>query len=153
MLNKKNITKLLNADKRHAIISSVSLHKRNMLKSAEYARYVVDSQILHRNPELENDKNSSYGFSPINFLCAVTGDNIIKNRIFEFNIVNHFLHLKEGENACEVVEAILLMWKAEDKSIINFDPDIIDQYLADIEKSYKESQIDEAENITESDNA
>ena len=45
------------------------------------------------------------------------------------------------------------MWKAEDKSIINFDPDIIDQYLADIEKSYKESQIDQTENITESDNA
>jgi hypothetical protein len=43
MLNKKNITKLLNNEKRYNIISSVSLQKRNSLKSAEYARYVVDS--------------------------------------------------------------------------------------------------------------
>ena len=66
----------------------------------------------------------------------------MKTRIFEFNIVNHFLHLKEGENACEVVEAILLMWKAEDKTISNFDPDVIDRYLSEVEKSYaKENQL------------
>ena len=136
MLNKKNITKLLNSDKRRNIIASVSPYKRQMLKTAEYARYVVDSQILHRNVSLENDKDSSYGFSPINFLCAVTDSNIVKNRLFEFNIINHFLHLKEGENACDVVEAILLMWAKDDKTIINFDPDIIDNYLAAIEKAY-----------------
>ena len=112
--------------------------------SAEYARYVVDEQILHRDTTLENDKDSSYGFSPINFLCAVTADGTVKSRMFEFNIVNHFLHLKEGENACEVVEAILLMWKAEDKTISNFNPDIIDRYLSEVEKSYvKENQPDE----------
>jgi len=118
------------------VISGVSAEKRRILKSAEYARYVVDGQILHRDPELENDRKSSYGFSPINFLCAVTADGNVKSRIFEFNTVNHFLHLKEGENACEVVEAILLMWKAEDRTISNFDPDVIDRYLLTVEKRY-----------------
>ena len=136
MLSKKNITKLLNPDKRHAVISRVSSEKRRMLRSAEYARYVVDGQILHRDASLENDRKSSYGFSPINFLCAVMADGTVKSHMFEFNTINHFLHLKEGENACEVIEAILLMWKAEDKAISNFDPDIIDQYLLAVEKSY-----------------
>ena len=115
MLSKKNITRLLYPAKRRAEIEKCHPAKRRALMSAEYARYVVDGQILHRDASLENDKNSSYGFSPINFLCAVTKDGTVKSRIFEFNIVNHFLHLKEGENACEVVEAILLMWKAEDR--------------------------------------
>lgn len=136
MLSKKNITRLLDQSRRRAVISGVPAEKRRSLKSAEYARYVVDGQIMHRDPELENDRKSSYGFSPINFLCAVTADGNVKNRMFEFNIVNHFLKLKEGENACEVVEAILLMWKAEDRSISNFDPDVIDRYLLEVEKQY-----------------
>jgi hypothetical protein len=142
MLNRKNITRLLDRKNRQAVISKVSPEKRRRLKSAEYARYVVDGQILHRDETLENDRKSSYGFSPINFLCAVAGDGTIKNRLFEFNTVNHFLHLKEGENACEVVEAILLMWKDEDRSISNFDPDVIDLYLVDVEKSCVENQED-----------
>ena len=144
MLSKKNITRLLYPAKRLAEIEKCHPAKRRALMSAEYARYVVDGQILHRDVSLENDKNSSYGFSPINFLCAVTKDGTVKTRIFEFNIVNHFLHLKEGENACEVVEAILLMWKAEDKTISSFDPDVIDRYLSEVEKSYaKENRLDE----------
>lgn len=138
MLSKKNITRLLNPARRRAEIAKYSSAKRKALMSAEYARYVVDSQILHRDASLENDKKSSYGFSPINFLCAVAKDGTVKNRMFEFNIVNHFLHLKEGENACEVVEAILLMWKTEDKTISNFSPDVIDRYLAEVEKSFAE---------------
>ena len=143
MLNRKNITRLLDRKNRQAVISKVSPEKRRRLKSAEYARYVVDGQILHRDETLENDRKSSYGFSPINFLCAVADDGTIKNRLFEFNTVNHFLHLKEGENACEVVEAILLMWKAEDRTISNFDPDVIDLYLVDVEKSCVENQEDD----------
>ena len=144
MLSKKNITRLLNPAKRRAEILRYSPSKRKTLMSAEYARYVVDGQILHRDTTLENDKDSSYGFSPINFLCAVTADGTVKSRMFEFNIVNHFLHLKEGENACEVVEAILLMWKAEDKTISSFNPDVIDMYLSEVEKSYdKENRPDE----------
>ena len=144
MLSKKNITRLLNSGRRRAVISSHSAAKRKALKSAEYARYVVDGQILHRDASLEDDKGSSYGFSPINFLCAVFPDGTVQSRMFEFNVVNHFLRLREGENACEVVEAILLMWKDEDKSISSFDPDVIDKYLSEVEKSYaKESRPDE----------
>ena len=149
MLNKKNITRLLDSNRRRIIIASVSPHKRQLMKTSEYARYVVDGQILHRDVSLENDKDSSYGFSPINFLCAVTEGNIVKNRIFEFNIINHFLHLKEGENACEVVEAILLMWAKDDKTIVNFDPDIIDNYLVAVEKAYNSDLKNKVE-LTES---
>ena len=144
MLSKKNITRLLNPSRRRAEILKYSPERRKALKSAEYARYVVDGQILHRDISLENNKNSSYGFSPINFLCAVTADGTVKSRMFEFNIINHFLHLKEGENACEVVEAILLMWKAEDKTISSFNLDVIDRYLSEVEKTYaKENQPNE----------
>lgn len=138
MLSKKNITRLLNPARRRAEIAKCPPARRKALMSAEYARYVVDGQILHRDASLEDDRKSSYGFSPINFLCAVTKDGTVKSRMFEFNVVNHFLHLKEGENACEVVEAILLMWKAEDRSISNFSPDAIDGYLAEVEKSFAE---------------
>ena len=68
MLSKKNITRLLYPAKRQAEIAKCHPTTRRALMSAEYARYVVDGQILHRDVSLENDKNSSYGFSPINFL-------------------------------------------------------------------------------------
>jgi len=144
MLNRKNITRLLNTAKRRLALDLFTADKRREMKSAEYARYVVDGQILHRDASLACDKKSFYGFQPINFLCAVAKDGTVKSKLFEFNIVNHFLHMEEGENACEVVEAILLMWKKEDKTISNFDPDVIDRYLSEVEKSYaKENQSDE----------
>lgn len=143
MLNKKNITRLLDERRRRAVILSVSEQKRRQLKSAEYAKYVVDGQILHRDASLEKDKESSYGFSPINFLCAVLKDGTVKSRLFEFNIVNHFLHLMEGENACEVVESILLMWRNEDKSIASFNPVVIDAYLNEVEKAYTAENAEE----------
>ena len=36
------------------------------------------------------------------------------------------------------------MWKAEDKTISSFNPDVIDMYLSEVEKSYaKENRPDE----------
>lgn len=58
MPSKKNITRLLNPTKRHAEILKYSLSKRKALMSTEYARYVIDGQILHRGASLENYKNA-----------------------------------------------------------------------------------------------
>lgn len=38
------------------------------------------------------------------------------------------------------------MWKNEDKSILNFDPTIIDAYLKEVEKSYTAETTEVSEN-------
>lgn len=58
MLGKKNIARLLNPTKRCAKILKYFPSKRKMSMNAEYARYVVDGQILHRDTSLENYKNA-----------------------------------------------------------------------------------------------
>ena len=140
MLSKKNITRLLNPGRRRAVLAAASSEKRRALKTAEYARYVVDEQLKNRDYALAGDKSSSWGFPPIGFLCSVKADGSVQNRLFEMNIVNHFLKDEDGDAACEVVEAVLLMWKAEDRSIRDFDPDAIDGYLAEAERKYAEKQ-------------
>lgn len=141
MLTKKRITKLLDANFRKSILNKISDIKRAETKTRQYARYVVDSAIINRDTTKENDKEYGYGFSPIQFICAVMKNNSIEKRIIEFNIINHFLIKKDGESACEVVECILIEWLLEDKSIKNFDIDIIDNELAKIESEYIQNEL------------
>lgn len=115
------------------------LHDRK-LQIPQYARYVCDSQILNRSKEHENDKNASYGFSPINFLCAIRKDGSMSKTLVEFKIVNHFLKDREGEKATEVVEAMLIDLVKGDKSIVSFDIDVIDAELKKIEDEYLKTQ-------------
>ena len=136
MLSKKNITRLLNPDRRRAVLASVSPERKSALKTVEYAEYVVEEQIKNRKWELKDDKSSAWGFPPIGFLCAVRRDGSIKSVMFEMNAVNHFLKEEDASAAREVVEAVLLMWKAEDKDVAGFDPDVIDKYLSEVEKEY-----------------
>lgn len=141
MAVREKYTKFLNNDFRHNFLnlnSKLLLDKK--LQIPQYARYVCDSQILNRSKEHENDKNAGYGFSPINFLCAIHKDKSMSKTLFEFKIVNHFLKDKEGEKATEVVEAMLIDMVKSDKSIETFDIDIIDAELKKIEDEYLKSQ-------------
>lgn len=150
MLSKKKITKMLNPNFRQHILKPLGKeNKINKLvvdkKIASYARYVTDSQIVHRAKQFENDKSAYYGFNPIYPLCAVLNDGTVDKRFFEFNTVNHFLKEKDGDSAVEVITCILVEWCNENKNIKNFDIDIIDTELAKIEKEYLEKQKKEKE--------
>jgi len=140
MITKKRLTKLINDGFRRSIISSMPSAKLAKYKIPQFARYTVDSCIVHRNKEHENDKNYGYGFTPIQCLAAVMKDGSIAKRFFEFNSVNHFLKDKDGDRACEVVEAILIEWTKEDKNIEDFDMDKIDAEFAKIEAEYVENE-------------
>lgn len=76
----------------------------------------------------------------MNFICAVMKDGSVDKRFFEFGAVNHFLKEKDGDSACEVVEAILVEWAKGDKNIKDFDMQVIDDELAKIEAEYVEEQ-------------
>ena len=141
MAIRKKYTKFLNDSFRHTFLNlNTKLLSNKKLQIPQYARYICDSQILHRSNEYENDKNASYGFSPINFLCAIHKDKSMSKTLFEFKIVNHFLRDKEGEKAMEVVEAMLIDMVKNDKSIETFDIDIIDAELKKIEDEYLRCQ-------------
>ena len=141
MAVRKKYTKFLNDGFRHTFLNlNLKLLDDKKLQISQYARYVCDSQILHRSKEHENDKNASYGFSPINFLCAIHKDKSMSKTLFEFKIVNHFLKDKEGEKATEVVEVMLIDMVKSDKSIETFDIDIIDAELKKIEDEYLRAQ-------------
>lgn len=141
MAIRKKYTKFLNDSFRHTFLNlNTKLLSNKKLQIPQYARYICDSQILHRSKEYENDKNASYGFSPINFLCAIHKDKSMSKTLFEFKIVNHFLRDKEGEKAMEVVEAMLIDMVKNDKSIETFDIDIIDAELKKIEDEYLRCQ-------------
>lgn len=140
-------TKFLNDSYRQRFLKESSKFLTSKeLKIPQYARYVCDSQILHRSKEHENDKNSGYGFSPINFLCAIHKDKSMSKTLFEFGIVNHFLKLKEGDKAVEVVEAMLIDLVTNDKTIANFDIDTIDAELKKIEDEYLKAQAKNKQN-------
>ena len=127
------------------MIEQLSQARREAYKIPQYARYVVDSQIVHRDPSKENDKEYGYGFSPVNFICAVMKDGSVDKRFFEFNTVNHFLREKDGDSACEVVEAILVEWAKGDRNVKDFDMQVIDDELAKIEAEYVEEERKKAE--------
>lgn len=135
MKNKK-LTKLLNPSVRKSIISSVNPDVIGQMKMRAYARYLADTQIIQRSLEHKNDKDFGYGFSPINFVCAIHSDGTISKSLFEFNIINHFLKLQDGDSAVEVLMCILIDLVKNDKSIASFDPKTIDAELAKIEAEY-----------------
>lgn len=134
-LNKKTLTKLLDANYRKSILFTL---KKDDCYIADYAHYVVDSQIMYRAKEYENDKSAYYGFSPINVICAVLKDNTVEQKFFEFNTINHFLKLHQAEYAVEVVMCILILWKQTDRRVKNFNVEVIDAELAKVEKEMTE---------------
>ena len=145
MALREKYTKFLDDNFRHNFLHlNKKILQNKDLQIPQYARYVCDSQILHRSKEYENDKNASYGFSPINFLCAIHKDKSLSKTLFEFKIVNHFLKDKEGEKATEVVEVMLIDLVKNDKSIKTFDIDIIDAELKKIEDEYLKAQESES---------
>ena len=136
MITKKRLTKLINGNFRRSILMSMSEKKKIAYKIRQYAQYVTDLCIVHRNVEHEKDKNWNYGFTPIQCLGACMKDGTISKRFFEFNSVNHFLKDKDGDSAREVVEAILIEWAKEDRNIVDFNMDRIDAEFAKIEAEY-----------------
>lgn len=137
LLSKKSLTKLLDADFRNSILTAFSNTLNNKKYGIiEYAKYVVDSQIMSRAKNLENDKKSYFGFSPINVLCAIDKNGKMITKFFEFKVINHFLKEYKGNFAIDVVKCILLMWLNENKNIDSFNYMKIDNELAKIEKQY-----------------
>lgn len=136
-LTKKKMTKLLNKQFRQSILQSAKLRLGEMF---QYAKYVVDTQILQRNMTYENDKSSCYGFQPLNIICAIKADGTIEKKLFEFNIINHFLLQHDAESAIEVVMCILQCWLEEDKSIVSFDYNTIDKALSALDNEYVDSE-------------
>jgi hypothetical protein len=145
MAFREKYTKFLNDSFRHQFLQQNSRFMNDeSLQLKQYARYVCDSQILNRSKEHEKDKNASYGFSPINFLCAIHQDGSMSKMLFEFKIVNHFLKDKDGDRAVEVVECMLIDLLKNCKTIKTFDIDIIDAELKKIEDEYLKSQSENA---------
>lgn len=140
MITKKRLTKLINGGFRKSILGSMSEKKKAAYKLKQYARYVTDSCIVHRDIEHENDRAWNYGYTPIQCLGACMKDGTIAKRFFEFNSINHFLKDRDGDAACEVVEAILIEWAKEDRDIVDFDMDRIDAEFAKIEAEYVAEQ-------------
>lgn len=149
MLTGKKLTKLLNKSYRSSIIESIRREAIDQMKIAQYARYLADTQIINRSREHKDDKAYGYGFSPINFVCAIHRDGHISKTLFEFNSVNHFLVTQDGDSAVEVLTCILIDLAKNDKTITSFDPDIIDAELVKIEREYlaeqKKKELEEAD--------
>ena len=139
-LNKKTLTKLLNTSFRKNILSSYTKDKYLI---NDYARYVVDSQILQRMNGYENDAKSGWGFPQLNILCCIKKDGNIEKKFFEFKTINHFLKEKDGDSAVEVVKCILLLWKKSDPEILNFDYEKIDAELVKLDKEIADKQAKE----------
>lgn len=142
-LSKKNITKLLDSEYRSKILSMISEEQQIKLMIPQYARYVVDSQIISRAEQFKNDKNAYYGFSPISFLCAVMSNGLIDKKLFEFNIVNHFLKDTDGNSAVDVVKCILIMWKKEQKDIVDFNVEKIDAELVRLDEEFAKQKTED----------
>ena len=145
MMFRKKYTKFLDDSFRSQFLqSNKKILSNKSFQIPQYARYVCDSQILNRSKEHENDKTAYYGFSPINFLCAIHQNKMMSKTLFEFKIVNHFLKEKNGEKAVEVVEAMLIDLVKSDSSIETFDIDLIDAELKRIEDEYLKANKNEA---------
>ena len=140
MISRKRLTKLIDPAFRRSVLSSMTPAKKAKYKIPQFARYTVDSCIVHRDASRENDREYGYGFTPIQCMAACMDDGSIAKRFFEFNSVNHFLRQKDGDSAVEVVEAILVEWAKEDRHIVDFDMDRIDAEFARIEAEYKEAE-------------
>ena len=152
MLSKKRLTKMLNPAFRARMLNGISSDKLRKYKIPQMARYVVDSQLAGRDKTFAKDKSRSYGFCPVNVICAVLNDSSIDKRLFEFNIINGFLAKNDDKSAVEVVTCILIEWVKENKNIRDFDIDVIDRELARIESEYIASQKTKTESDAEQDN-
>ena len=145
MLTRKRLTKLLDPAFRKSVLASMRPDRMAALRIPQFARYMTDSCIVNRDASKENDKDYGYGFSPIQCVGAVTSDGEVLMRFFEFGSVNHFLRLKDGDSAAEVVAAILVEWAKEDRRIACFDVDRIDAEFAKIEAEYLAAEKAKAE--------
>lgn len=135
-LNQKTLTKLINERFRKSLHNKLKLSKMPGL--VEYAKYVVDSQIMQKIPEYSDDASSGWGFPQLNVICAVKSDGTVEKKLFEFNSVNHFLKDKDGDSAVEVVECILALWANMDKDIVSYDYEKIDAELVKLDEQAKE---------------
>ena len=135
-LNQKTLTKLINSKYRKSLLSKLNLKKTSGL--SEYAKYVVDSSIMQKIPEYEDNAKSGWGFPQLNIICSIKKDGTIEKKLFEFKSINHFLKDKDGDSAVEVVECILALWANEDKSIVSYDYEKIDAELVKLDEQAKE---------------
>lgn len=137
-LSKKTLTRLLNKEFRKSILQSIDWSKNEQSKGIrEYAKYVVDSQILQKVQGHDSDKKAGWGFPQLNILCAVKKDGSVEKKLFEFKTVNHFLKDKDGDSAVEVVACILAIWAKSDKSVACFDYEKIDTELIKLDQEAK----------------
>ena len=144
-LNQKTLTKLINSKYRKSLLSKFNLKKTFGL--SEYAKYVVDSSIMQKIPEYEDNAKSGWGFPQLNIICSIKKDGTIEKKLFEFKSINHFLKDKDGDSAVEVVECILALWANEDKSIVSYDYEKIDAELVKLDEQAKElAKKDEVKN-------
>ena len=144
-LNQKTLTKLINSKYRKSLLSKLNLKKTFGL--SEYAKYVVDSSIMQKIPEYEDNAKSGWGFPQLNIICSIKKDGTIEKKLFEFKSINHFLKDRDGDSAVEVVECILALWADEDKSIVSYDYEKIDAELVKLDEQAKElAKKDEVKN-------
>ena len=144
-LNQKTLTKLINSKYRKSLLSKLNLKKTFGL--SEYAKYVVDSSIMQKIPEYEDNAKSGWGFPQLNIICSIKKDGTIEKKLFEFKSINHFLKDKDGDSAVEVVQCILALWANEDKSIVSYDYEKIDAELVKLDEQAKElAKKDEVKN-------
>ena len=136
MFSSKKMTRLLDGRFRKRILSKFSERRAEALMVEKYAEAVVAECAKARDMSYAEDKSAYYGFSPVYFLCAVKKDGTVDKKLFEFKIVNHFIRSGEMREAREAVRCILTEWAAEDKGVLNFDPEKIEAELKKIEAEY-----------------
>lgn len=138
MLNKKFLTKLLDDNFRKTIIAKNNrLISNPKLQIKQYATYVVDKHTKERNIAFKDDKSMFYGFNPVDIFSYVSIDGSLRQLVFEFNTINHFLVKKDHNSAVEATICILSEIVNENKKDVeSFDIDKIDAYMKTIEKQY-----------------
>ena len=86
-LNQKTLTKLINSKYRKSLLSKLNLKKTFGL--SEYAQYVVDSSIMQKIPEYEDNAKSGWGFPQLNIICSIKKDGTIeKMEILQLKLLN-----------------------------------------------------------------
>lgn len=154
MLNKKFLTKLLDDEFRNnVLLKNNKIILNPNLKLKQYATYVVDKHMKDRNQLYKTVKSMYYGFTPIDMFAYVSTKNEIKQLVFEFNSINHFLVKNDHKTAVNVAICILSEIVRENKNdVLSFDIDKIDAYVKMIEKTYNEqhqkTEVEDTKNLT-----
>lgn len=120
-LNKKNLTKLLNADYRRRILTWLTDRKDQQFKISRYAKLLVDEQLAARNVSLKADKESFYGFSPLIAICSIQKDGEMFSFMLEANVLNHFLVADDKKSAIEAATCILILFVQSNHNVRDFD--------------------------------